>query len=164
MLTVLLSTDLDWPGVGPELGQQSVDLDVAARQSVDTLRHDPVTVHELDTLQWQLWDWPIRKLYWVRLTNQKTLLCQNYQSEDITCNIDQSEDSMTCVVRLTNAWEHGIRSYWPIRRHNCQCENTDLVYNNRNIFMSDLLVPQNIAVVEEKSSTLCETQKNGLTI
>ena len=47
---VVLSTDLHRPGVGPELRQQFVDVDIAARLPVDTLRHDAVAVHELDAL------------------------------------------------------------------------------------------------------------------
>ena len=48
---VLLAADLHGPGVGPELGQQPVDVDVAPCLPVDPLRHHPVTVHELDTLK-----------------------------------------------------------------------------------------------------------------
>ena len=51
---VLLPTDLHGPGVGPELGQQPVDVNVAPRLPVDPLRHHPVAVHEFDALK--MWD------------------------------------------------------------------------------------------------------------
>ena len=54
---VLLPADLHGPGVGPELGQQPVDVDVAPRLPVDPLCHHPVTVHELDALKSGKWDY-----------------------------------------------------------------------------------------------------------
>ena len=51
VFTVILPADLDSTGVGPELCQQFVDVDVAAGLPVDALGHDAVTVDELDALQ-----------------------------------------------------------------------------------------------------------------
>ena len=48
---VLLAANLHGPGVGPELGQQPVDVNVAPRLPVDPLRHHPVTVYELNALK-----------------------------------------------------------------------------------------------------------------
>ena len=47
---VVLPADLHGPGVGPELGEEPVDVDVAARLPVDALGHHAVAVHELDAL------------------------------------------------------------------------------------------------------------------